>query len=194
MIRNTKKAFTLVELIVVITILAVLGTIAFISLQGYSGEARDSKRLSNVNDLIKKVNIELSKGTALSTLVAAWTGNGTALTNVSTLVTINNADATEANQGAVNFATLKEDGENFKDGTSDYRFSYAIGGTGSGSYKFIQMATKAEATNQVKLVGNYYKLNNATDFDSIVLLDPTAATWVSGDFLSDWTTLPATGF
>jgi len=31
-----KKAFTLVELIVVITILAILWTIAFISLQGYS--------------------------------------------------------------------------------------------------------------------------------------------------------------
>ncbi|NCO32122.1 type II secretion system protein [bacterium] len=69
--RNTKKAFTLVELIVVITILAILGTIAFISLQGYSGEARDSKRLSNVNDLIKKVNIETSKGTALSSLLTS---------------------------------------------------------------------------------------------------------------------------
>ncbi|MDR1987995.1 MAG: prepilin-type N-terminal cleavage/methylation domain-containing protein [Candidatus Peribacteria bacterium] len=33
MIKSTKKAFTLVELIVVVTILAILGTIAFISLQ-----------------------------------------------------------------------------------------------------------------------------------------------------------------
>jgi len=39
-----KKAFTLVELIVVITILTILGTIAFISLQGYSRDARDSTR------------------------------------------------------------------------------------------------------------------------------------------------------
>ena len=33
---HKKRAFTLVELVVVITILAILGTIAFISLQWYS--------------------------------------------------------------------------------------------------------------------------------------------------------------
>ncbi len=46
--------FTLVELIVVITILAILGTIAFISLQWYSKDARDSKRISDI------ANIEIS--------------------------------------------------------------------------------------------------------------------------------------
>ncbi|MFK7780612.1 MAG: prepilin-type N-terminal cleavage/methylation domain-containing protein, partial [Candidatus Gracilibacteria bacterium] len=46
-----KKAFTLVELIVVITILAILGTIAFISLQGYSKSSRDSVRISDVSNM-----------------------------------------------------------------------------------------------------------------------------------------------
>ncbi len=45
---KTKKAFTLVELIVVITILAILWTIAFISLQWYSRDARDTTRKSDV--------------------------------------------------------------------------------------------------------------------------------------------------
>ncbi|MGB2110634.1 MAG: type IV pilin protein [Patescibacteria group bacterium] len=36
-----KKAFTLVELIVVITILAVLATIGFISMSGYTQSARN---------------------------------------------------------------------------------------------------------------------------------------------------------
>jgi len=44
-----KQAFTLVELIVVITILAILWTIAFISLQWYSKDARDSVRISDVS-------------------------------------------------------------------------------------------------------------------------------------------------
>jgi len=44
----TKKAFTLVELIVVITILAILWTIAFISLQWYSRDARDWTRISDI--------------------------------------------------------------------------------------------------------------------------------------------------
>jgi len=47
-----KQAFTLVELIVVITILAILWTIAFISLQWYSKEARDSTRIANVNNIV----------------------------------------------------------------------------------------------------------------------------------------------
>jgi len=51
------KAFTLVELIVVITILAILWTIAFISLQWYSRDARDSKRAADINNI--KTSIEL---------------------------------------------------------------------------------------------------------------------------------------
>ena len=54
---QNKKAFTLVELIVVITILAILWTIAFISLQWYSAQARDSKRVSDINNI--KTSLEL---------------------------------------------------------------------------------------------------------------------------------------
>jgi len=53
----TKKAFTLVELIVVITILAILWTIAFISLQWYSRDARDSTRTSDLWNM--KTSLEL---------------------------------------------------------------------------------------------------------------------------------------
>lgn len=52
LIKNT-KGFTLIELIVVMTILSILGTIAFISLQWYASNARDSVRISDIS-LIKK--------------------------------------------------------------------------------------------------------------------------------------------
>lgn len=52
-----QKAFTLVELIVVITILAILWTIAFISLQWYSLQARDSTRISDLSSI--KTSLEL---------------------------------------------------------------------------------------------------------------------------------------
>jgi prepilin-type N-terminal cleavage/methylation domain-containing protein len=49
--------FTLVELIVVITILAILGTIGFIQLGGFAGSARDSVRISNLQALKKGLDL-----------------------------------------------------------------------------------------------------------------------------------------
>lgn len=46
---TNKKAFTLVELIVVITILAILGTIWFTSFLWYQKSARDSTRISDIS-------------------------------------------------------------------------------------------------------------------------------------------------
>lgn len=55
--KQTKQAFTLVELIVVITILAILWTIAFISFQWYSSQSRDSVRIANLSNLHKWLEI-----------------------------------------------------------------------------------------------------------------------------------------
>jgi len=54
---NKVQWFTLVELIVVITILAILWTIAFISLQWYSAQARDTTRVSDIQNI--KTSLEL---------------------------------------------------------------------------------------------------------------------------------------
>ena len=50
--KNIKKqAFTLVELIVVIVILAILGTIWFLSIQNYTIYARDVTRITDLNNI-----------------------------------------------------------------------------------------------------------------------------------------------
>ena len=52
-----KKAFTLVELIIVITILSILWAIAFISFQWYTKDARDWNRLTTINNIDKWLDI-----------------------------------------------------------------------------------------------------------------------------------------
>lgn len=59
--RKKYHGFTLVELIVVITILVILGTIAFTSLSGFSGSARDSSRLSDITNIAKGLDVTLAK-------------------------------------------------------------------------------------------------------------------------------------
>lgn len=54
---NKRAWFTLVELIVVITILAILWAIAFLSLQWYSKSARDSTRLTDIKTIEKSLEL-----------------------------------------------------------------------------------------------------------------------------------------
>jgi len=56
----SKLAFTLVELIVVITILAILWTIAFISLQWYSRSTRNSVRISDLSNINKMIWVKIA--------------------------------------------------------------------------------------------------------------------------------------
>lgn len=56
-ISKQTHAFTLVELIVVITILVILGTIAFVSLGDYAGTARDGSRVSDLANLSKGLDL-----------------------------------------------------------------------------------------------------------------------------------------
>ena len=54
-IRN--RAFTIPELLVGITILTVLSTIAFISFSGYNSQARDAVRSSDIKSITTILNL-----------------------------------------------------------------------------------------------------------------------------------------
>jgi prepilin-type N-terminal cleavage/methylation domain-containing protein len=55
--KKLNKAFTLVELIVVITILAILATISYIYLNNYTIDARDTARLTDINSINKALKV-----------------------------------------------------------------------------------------------------------------------------------------
>ncbi len=59
--KNKKYAFTLIELVLVISILSILSFIAYFSLQWYSSQTRDVKRISDINNIKKALWIYIIK-------------------------------------------------------------------------------------------------------------------------------------
>ena len=55
------SAFTLVELIVVITILAVLATVGFLALQGYAKDSQNAVLKTNVRTVERAFGTEIAK-------------------------------------------------------------------------------------------------------------------------------------
>jgi type II secretory pathway pseudopilin PulG len=161
-----KTAFTLVELIVIITILAILWTICFISIQNYASSARDTKRISDTRNLLEKVNIEQTKWTPLEQLMDTEDQKPNNLT-------INWVLNTPWYQGIINFITLNEPANSFKDPkwNQDYPFAYAYWTTTiewtDQNYKFMQMAYVSETEWTTKLIWNYYKYNVELDSPSL---------------------------
>lgn len=58
---NIIKAFTIVELLVAITISSILALISYMSYQEYSWDARDSKRITNLKDIYTWLTLLYSK-------------------------------------------------------------------------------------------------------------------------------------
>ncbi len=165
--KNTNKAFTLVELIVVITILAILGTIAFISLQGYSWDAKNSKVTSDLRNIVSAIEIDATKNsTALSDVI----GTAVAANQVATSSTVwKEGDTAVALStttyavGNIDFASIGQNGADFKDpnnSDSEYLFGY----TSTGSFSGYQVAGRIveNDTNKVRINGNYVKSSTAT--------------------------------
>lgn len=115
---NTQKiqarGFTLVELIVVITILVILGTIAFINLGGQSASARDSKRTSDVRNLVSQVNIKQTSGVSFVDMInsgATYQISTGALVLGGTGLTLTEWQ-TKYNVGTPNYVALGVSGDN----------------------------------------------------------------------------------
>lgn len=158
-----KKAFTLVELIVVITILAILWTIAFISLSWYSAEARDSKRISDTRNILWKINIKNISWILLEDLVLLEDNNNVIINNSWTFSKI----------WRINPQAIVENDENFRDPSNNrsYPIAYAYWGFWNDKYNFVQIATVSEKQNAALILWNYYKINPETDSPSLFVND-----------------------
>lgn len=60
------RGFTLVELIVVITVLAILATVGFVSMGGYSKDARDAAREYDTSLIGKAISSQSALGSPVN--------------------------------------------------------------------------------------------------------------------------------
>lgn len=142
--KTTRSAFTLVELIVVITILAILGTITFISLQGYSADARNSKRTSDINNMQSAISIKMAEGGWLMAFVGGTNEN--LLTNIALAGAVEHSGATLTatyDAGLPNYTALGVKAEEFQDPNGQ---DYRIGATTTAGGRF-ELAASIEGDN-----------------------------------------------
>lgn len=145
MLKQTKKAFTLVELIIVITILAILATIGFMSYQSYTADARNSKRVNDISSLQSKLEISVAKATDIlsfannsSTYTVANTfkaGSGTALSGTTVYVAWD-----------VKYSAFGVDEADFKDPNTN-KDAYKLGAAKTTMGNLYQFAATLEAVS-----------------------------------------------
>ena len=125
--RNTKKAFTLVELIVVITILAILATVAFVSLGGQTDNARNTVKKDKLGKLATSIENARTNSLALSAFASGTTASQLTTAKIAGTWVIVWKDY---NAGDINLSALDVKAADFVDGTNAFKYGYTskVGG------------------------------------------------------------------
>lgn len=150
--KNLKKWFTLVELIVVITILAILGTIAFISLQGYSGDARNSKRTSDLGNINSALKTQLTQGQSFISFVTTVNGNLVSPASVGGAAV--SVASGSYNAGTVNYTALPVKASDFQDPLDTKPYAIGVTTKAGGSVE-ISASMEQGGSRVAKLMGDY---------------------------------------
>lgn len=178
------KGFTLVELIVVITILAILATIGFLSLQGYTQDAKETKTVANLRTVASSlVNESAIAGKGISDYITSTgTGDDAAL-SAGTVNSGSAIDGTDADveyvAGKVNAIALKIDGSKFFDNNEAFRAAAVTFKDGNRFRSMFQVAgTLKTATGNAALVEGSYVEVVTTDVDGLInsVIDGTPVT------------------
>lgn len=157
--QNIKKQwFTLVELIVVITILAILWSIAFISLQGYSSDARNSKRTSDLNSIQSAMSTQLAQWQTILSFATRVTNNETTALSIAWTWVV---AWTDYAAWTINYASLPVKSTDFQDPTW---VPYVVGVTTkvNGRYELAAKVEQWAGSAVAKVVWNFSPRSSGT--------------------------------
>ncbi len=160
MMKSTNtKGFTLVELIIVITILAILATIAFFSFQGYSKKARNSKRASDLNSIVRA--IEIKTGADEVEIMNFAANSNAALTTVNLGGRTNVGTGSTYQAGDINFTVLGNvDAASFKDPSEKKDYKIWVTSLAGGAYQ-LAAVHEWEGGKTAYVVGTYKQRTNS---------------------------------
>lgn len=170
--KKIHQGFTLVELIIVIIILAVLATIWFISLSWYVANSRDSKRLVEIKNIKKAIDIyQIQTGE----IPKSWNNISNVFAKWAEIFT--NSEIDETFQNLLKIHGLKTDSITWKNyiyGVSSDWKKYQVG-TFVEKEKNLSFASKTYADTQeyVSVVeGNYDGIMKFSTGGNIFLANP----------------------
>lgn len=158
--KNT-RGFTLVELIVVITILVILGTIAFMNMWSFSASARDSQRTSDLNQINSQImTIQAKNGVLVTNMVTSGS------TNQLTSPSIAGGSGTVGSTYQawdVNYTILGIDSTKFRDPVSLTNYKMGATTLDGGVY---ELAATLEEVKKALVMGTFVKRTTSSTSSS----------------------------
>lgn len=113
--KRNQKAFTLVELIIVVAIIATLSSVAYITMSGETGNARDKSRLTDLQTFSNAFSTANAKGATINFSSGATTGGGSGTTDADRIQTtagalrvLRNGKLIEIKNGVVDATILSQ--------------------------------------------------------------------------------------
>ena len=154
--RITKQGFTLIELLVVIAIIGILSTLAIIALGSARQKARDSKRVADINQISKALELCYSDNNSYPTIITPGQPISFGSTTYLSQVPSNPAPRTDGDCSSDNYTYAPS-----SDNKVGYTLNFCLGSATGSLAKGLNYASQEGPNGDPTLVG-WWKLDEGT--------------------------------